>query len=144
MQSNYTEPAPEPESTKHEEQKKLAETLKIEWKQMWKECFNDKVKAEGVSVTNYNTLKVEQGTIIQATKDFKALNFREILDEHLIENPDRHMEPINCVGGWNKFIKTNISKSRSSKKQQGSELNFKEKTSEQRAKKSGRGWLHKA
>ena len=145
MQSNDAEATPKPKSaqTKHEEQKKLVETLKTEWKQMWKEHFDDKVKAEGVSITDYNTLKVEQGTIIQANRDFKALNFREILNEHLVENPDRYVEPSNSVGGWDKFIKTNISKSRASKKRQSSDLDFKEKTAGQQAKKSGRGWLHK-
>ena len=112
MQNNDAKPTPKPEKdqSKNEEQKKLVETLKTEWKQMWNQRFDDKVKAEGVSVTDYNTIKVEQGTIIQATKDFKALNFREILDEHLVENPDRYIEPSNSLGGWNKFIKTNISK----------------------------------
>ena len=72
---------------------------------MWSERFDDKVRAEGVSVSNYTCLRVEQGTIIHATKDFKALNFKEILKEHLVENPDRYIEPSNSIGGWNKFIK---------------------------------------
>jgi hypothetical protein len=47
---------------------------------MKNERFNDKVKAEGVSVANL--LSVEQGTVIHATRDFDALNFKEILEQH--------------------------------------------------------------
>jgi hypothetical protein len=39
------------------------------------ERFDDKTKAEGVSVANYSSLKVERGTVIHATRDFKPLNF---------------------------------------------------------------------
>jgi hypothetical protein len=49
---------------------------------MKNERFNDKVKAEGVSVTNL--LSVEQGTVIHATRDFEALNFKEILEQHKV------------------------------------------------------------
>jgi hypothetical protein len=64
---------------------------------MWSERFDDKVRAEGVSMTNYTCLWVGQETIIDATNDFKALNFKEILKEHLVENPDRHVETNNSL-----------------------------------------------
>jgi len=108
---------------------------------MWTERFDDKTKAEGVSITDYSQLRVEQGTIIHATKDFKALNFREILEERLVEDPDRYIEPSNTVGGWNKFIKTKITSSTSVKRKRAVQY-VAEKPVRQQPKKGGRGWLH--
>ena len=36
-----------------EEQKKLVEKLKVQWKLLWSERFDDKVRAEGVSMSDY-------------------------------------------------------------------------------------------
>ena len=110
---------------------------------MWSERFDDKTKAEGVSIADYTSLKVEQGTIIHATKDFKALNFKEILEQRLVENPDRYIEPSNSVGGWNKFIKTEITNANSSKLPRKRAAQYvPEKPIRQQPKKGGRGWLH--
>ena len=108
---------------------------------MWTERFDDKTKAEGVSITDYSQLRVEQGTIIHATKDFKALNFREILEERLVEDPDRYIEPSNTVGGWNKFIKTNITNCTPRRNKRAASY-VPIKSVGQQPKKSGRGWLH--
>jgi hypothetical protein len=112
---------------------------------MWNERFNDKVRAEGVSVSDYTILRVERGTIIHATRDFKALNFKEILKQQLVEEPDRFIQPDAHVGGWNKFIKTKIT---SHKLQRSKNLasyiteNNPNKLSLRQPKKGGRGWLH--
>ena len=60
-------------------QKQLIEELKAQWKLLWSERFDDRVRAEGVSVNDYAILDVEKGTIIHATKDFKILNLKQIL-----------------------------------------------------------------
>ena len=75
---------------------------------MWNERYNDKIKAEGVSAQNYDLLKVDKGTIIHATRDFKPLNLKEVLEENKIETPDRYISPNPQIGGWNKFVKTNV------------------------------------
>ena len=122
-------------------QKELVEKLKVQWKLLWSERFNDKVRAEGVSVSDYASLSVERGTIIHATRDFKALSFREILEQHLVEDPDRFVQPEVHVGGWNKFIKTEIAGRRpQSDKRVASYVP--EKRGVQQPKKGGRGWLH--
>jgi len=124
-----------------EEQKKLVEELKVQWKLLWSERFNDKVRAEGVSVSDYVSLRVERGTIIHATRDFKALSFKEILEQHLVEDIDRFVQPEVHVGGWNKFIKTEITGRRhQSDKRVASSVP--EKRVVQQPKKGGRGWLH--
>ncbi len=125
-------------ASRHEAQKELVDNLKVEWKLMWDERFDDKTKAEGVSTTDYNALWIERGTIIHATKDYKALNFKEILEKHLVEDPEKYLPPPNSVGGWNKFIKTKIS---SEKKRPLSEKTSSKKAKRQ-PKKGGRGWLH--
>jgi hypothetical protein len=126
--------------SKYEAQKELVEQLKIEWKQLWTERFDDKVRAEGVSVNDYQRLFVEQGTIIHATKDFKALNFKQILDQHKVENPDRYVQPNVDEGGWNKFIKTQVT-GQSVKKQKRAS-SYEAPKPKGQPKKGGRGWLH--
>lgn len=122
-------------------QKELVEKLKVQWKLLWTERFDDKVKAEGISMSNYESLRVERGTIIHATRDFKALSFKEILEQYLVENPDRFVQPDVNIGGWNKFVKTEISNLRP----QGNKRALPDVPKKQAAKqpkKGGRGWLH--
>ncbi len=122
-------------------QKELVETLKVQWKLLWNERFNDKVRAEGVSEKDYEILNVERGTVITATRDFKVLNFKEILEKHLIEQPDRFIQPNVNVGGWNQFVKTHIN----TQKPQRSNRPLREapnKLAPIQSKKSRRGWLH--
>ena len=130
--------------SKAQAQKKLVEELKAQWKLLWSERFEDKVRAEGVSIDEYIALSVEQGTVIHATKDFKALNFKEILQNHLVENPDRYVAPDINVGGWKKFIKTEIKPSNQYRNSCGpisSDKKVRKRTGQQ-SKKGGRGWLH--
>jgi hypothetical protein len=122
-------------------QKETVEKLNAQWKLLWSERFNDKVRAEGVSVNNYESLHVERGTIIHATRDFKALNFKEILEEHMIENPDRFIQPNAEMGGWNKFVKTKIVNHEAKRNKRAMDY-VPKKREVQQPKKGGRGWLH--
>ena len=120
----------------------LVSELKGQWKLMWQERFNDKVKAEGISLSNYTALNIEKGTVIQATRDFKATNFKEILEQHKIENPDRFITPDNSAGGWNKFIKTKITNNKPLKEKHPTTTHNTPAKIGQHHKKGGRGWLH--
>ena len=122
-------------------QKELVEKLKVQWKLLWSERFNDKVRAEGVSVSDYTSLHVERGTIIHATRDFKALNFKEILEKHMVEDYDRFVQPNVDVGGWNKFVKTKIT-GREPQRNKRTLAYVPKKQVVQQPKKGGRGWLH--
>jgi hypothetical protein len=126
-------------------QKKLVEQLKAQWKLMWRERLDDKVRAEGISVGDYTDLRVERGTIIHATRNFKALSFREIVEQHLEEDTDRFVQPDAQVGGWNKFIKTKIT-SRTPRGRVRAAAYFPEnnlnRSEAHQLKKGGRGWLH--
>jgi hypothetical protein len=122
-------------------QKKQVDELKVEWKLMWRERFNDRSRAEGISVANYASLRVEQGTVIHATRDFKALNFKEILEQHMVERPDRFIQPHPNEGGWRKFIKTKIINNDLKNKPIDSISEIKKNVGQQ-PKKNGHGWLH--
>jgi hypothetical protein len=78
---------------------------------------------------------------IHAIKDFKALNFKEILKEHLVENPDRYVEPNNSIGDWNKFIKNNIITTKNGQEKRA-DIYIRAKPVGCQPKKGGRGWLH--
>ena len=128
-----------------EAQKKLVEELKVQWKLLWSERFDDKELAEGVSVNDYSILRVERGTIIHATRNFKALSFKEILEQHMVENPDRFVQPETNVGGWSKFIKKEITNQSLQKRCNRAASYLAEKHDKpvsQQPKKGGRGWLH--
>ena len=123
-------------------QKEFVEELKTEWKMLWQEKHDDKVRAEGVAVKDYNQLFVDKGTVIHATRDFKALNFKEILEEHEVQNAERYIPPSPHFGGWTKFVKLNITSQNMSRKQMA-QLCPEEGKEKQQLKKNGRGWLHK-
>lgn len=129
-----------PEQKTPKKDPEVVEELRAQWKQMWNERFDDKRKAEVISVNDYDTLKIERGTVIHATKDFKVLEFRELLDQHKIENPERYIQPDASAGGWNRFIKTKISNSKTSRK--NLELNCTAKKTGPHVEKCSRGWLH--
>ena len=123
-------------------EKKFVEELKVEWKRLWSERVDDKVRAEGIAIDNYSSLFVDKGTVIHATRDFKALNFKDILEQHEVSNVERYIPPSPHIGGWNKFVKDNIA-TQQRKKRKSSEFFVEEKTEKQQLKKNGRGWLHK-
>jgi hypothetical protein len=123
-------------------QKELVEELKVYWKKLWQERVDDKVRAEGVAAAEYAKLFVEKGTVIHATRDYKALNFKEILEQNQIAEAERYVPPSPQVGGWGKFVKTNIAGQRRQKSKRVL-LYCEEKRMKQQPKKGGRGWLHK-
>jgi hypothetical protein len=121
--------------------KELVDSLKADWKQLWKERMDDKVRAEGIAINDYLSLFVDKGTVVHATRDFKALSFREILDKHQVDNADLYVAPSPSVGGWAKFVKNSIRKQPQSERVQV--YRAEKKKVKQQPKKSGRGWLHK-
>ena len=123
-------------------QKAIVDELKVEWKRLWLERMDDKVRAEGVAIHDYSSLFVDKGTVVHATRDFKALNFKEILEQHQIANADRFIPPRPEIGGWSKFIKHQITSQNHPKKKR-TELYDAPKKEKQQPKKGGRGWLHK-
>jgi hypothetical protein len=127
--------------SKLDARKALIEDLKTQWKLLWSERFDDRVRAEGVSVNDYAILDIEKGTIIHATKDFKILTLRQILEKYLVDNPERYVQPDVHVGGWSKFIKKEIN----AKPKKGSRASayMADKCPPKKSQQSKkRGWLH--
>ncbi|MBS7636759.1 hypothetical protein KEJ37_05435, partial [Candidatus Bathyarchaeota archaeon] len=80
----------------------------MEWASLWKERFDDRVRAEGVSVRDYPLLFMKRGYVIFATRDAKAPSFSEIVD--FWASKGYVYAPHPAVGGWGKFIKTWLKK----------------------------------
>lgn len=118
------------------------EKLKAQWKKLWRERIDDKLKAEGIANEDYPTLFVDKGTVIIATRDFKMLSFKEILELNGVINAEKFISPSPCVGGWGKFIKTFIVGKGSSRRVKSTRHYFEDAKQRQQLKKGGRGWLH--
>ncbi len=127
--------------TNMEERKQLIEDLRMQWKTMWRQRIADRVRAEGIADEDYSSLFVGRGTVIVATRKFKPPDFLEILQEHGLLSFDNQVPPSPLVGGWRKFIKTFLRKSR--RRRSLLDPQKPKRKSGQQLKKGGRGWLHR-
>lgn len=122
--------------------KEFVEEVKKEWKTLWRERIDDKVRAEAIANRDYTVLFVERGTVIFATKKFKLLNLNEIMQMHGILDAERFVPPNPSVGGWGKFIRTVLANQQFSKRKKRAQQYGEGKKEKQQLKKGGRGWLH--
>ena len=90
---------------------------------------------KGAWAANY----VEQGTVIVATRDFRPPDFVEILQKHISSDAEK-LVPNPVVGGWGKFIRTDIRTRRSIPRRRSPSKRAPNKS--RQIKKNGRGWLH--
>lgn len=120
----------------------VVKELKADWKSLWWERIDDKVRAEGIANKDYSRLFVEKGTVIFATRDFKPLSFREILEMHKVVDVNRVVQPSPHVGGWGKFIRTVIANQTRKRRVKETRKYLDSKKKRQHVKKGGRGWLH--
>jgi len=118
-----------------------AEKVKEEWRLLWRGRIDDKVRAEGVADRSFSLLAVDRGTVIVATRDFKALNLKEILRSYNVQNVEQIAGPNPSEGGWAKFAKTVLNKQTRAQKFKAEALPERRRKNIQ-LKKGGRGWLH--
>jgi len=123
----------------HEE---IISELKTQWKTLWKDRIDDGIRAEGIAKEDYSMLFIEKGTVIFATRDFKAENLKEILELHGIHKIDRIIPPNPHAGGWSKFIRTAIKNQRITGQRTQAYQRTKDKKQNQQLKRGGKGWLH--
>ena len=90
--------------------KEFVDELRTDWKALWQNRHEDRVRAEGIAKQDYSKLFVEQGTVIKATRDFKPIKFFDIVKEYLELDAEKVVPPNATVGGWGKFIRNNIKK----------------------------------
>ena len=119
----------------------VVEEVKGQWKRMWQDRVDDHVRAEGVASEDYDKLFVERGTVVLATRDFKLLALKDILEQHKVLDAERFVPPSPSVGGWGKFVRTYVRSGRAAYIMRVRELVLEEKRPQQ-LKKGGRGWLH--
>lgn len=124
------------------DEKKVVEELKTEWKRLWTERIDDRVRAEGVANNDFSGLFVERGTVILATRNFKLLSFMDVLERHGIVDASRHVAPDYRVGGWGKFIRSTVAGQRLNSRIRRAASYLSEKVEKQQLKKGGRGWVH--
>ena len=120
--------------------KEFVDELRGQWKSLWRNRIDDKVRAEGIANQDYSNLFVEQGTVIVATRDFKPPDFVEILQRHVTSDAETLVPPTPAVGGWGKFIRSAISKRKSVARRRAPPEPDRKR--DQQLKKGGRGWLH--
>lgn len=125
----------------HKAREQIFGEVKKEWRLLWRDRIDDKVRAEGIANREYSLLFVEPATVIVATRDFKPLDLKEILHLHEIQNCEQIVPPHPSVGGWGKFSRDVISKQRRARRwndptpRRSHEKNL-------QLKKDGKGWLH--
>lgn len=125
------------------EWKQFVDEIRAQWKTLWRERIDDKIKAEGIASRDYSMLFVEQGLVVTATRDFKPPEFLEILERHMSpETISTVVPPHPFVGGWRKFIKNSISKPKQFTKRGRSIPSKPRGKDQQQPKSSGKGWLH--
>jgi len=124
--------------------REFIEDLRTQWKSLWKERYDDKVKAEGIASRNYPSLLVERGTVIIATRNFKFLDFQEILKFYGFNSQEiQRFFPNPHTGGWGKFIKETIRKQTTRQRISAEKAGKQARNSKKLpAKKGGRGWIH--
>ncbi len=125
--------------------KGFVDELKQQWRLLWRQRIDDKVRAEGISSKDFDLLFVDRGTVIVATRCYKQLDFKEILEEY--EAPYdvkvKQETPLPSVGGWRKFGRQMAASNRRRKQRSGSwPLDDGGKRKRQQLKNGGRGWLH--
>jgi hypothetical protein len=122
------------------ELKEFVDELRTDWRHLWRNRLDDKVRAEGIAYQDYSKLFVERGTVIMATRDFKPLEFFDIVKVYLGFDAEKAVPPNSTVGGWGKFIRNKIRKQKNTTRRFSPPKPTPKKGQQQ--KKGGRGWLH--
>jgi len=129
------------ESSDHIQREEFRRKLKDEWTLMWSERYDDRVKAEGVAVQDYPLIFMDRGFVIFASRNVKTPSFYDIVDfwasQGLVYSPNP------SIGGWGKFIRTELRKTAHSRARSFDNDMLKCKNGKQQLKKGGRGWLHR-
>jgi hypothetical protein len=120
--------------------KEFVDELRGEWKLLWRDRIDDRVRAEGIANQVYSRLFVERGTVIVATRDYKPPDFVEILKKHISSDAEKLVPPNPAVGGWGKFMRSVFRKTRGQTRRPAPPEP--ERREDQQLKKGGRGWLH--
>ena len=123
------------------EVKEFVDELRDQWRDLWLNRIDDKVRAEGIAKQDYSKLLIERGTVITATRDYRPLDFFDIVRDYLGYDTEKAVPPNSTVGGWGKFIRSNIQKKKTTTRRRYFPTKPTRKKGQQQ-KKGGKGWLH--
>jgi len=115
--------------------------VKEEWRLLWRERFDDRVRAEGVAVRDYPLVLMDRGCVIFASRDAKAPSFSEVVDFWASQGCIYAPDP--AVGGWGKFVRNFIIRRSERRRIMESAKPSNGSCKKQQLKKGGRGWLHR-
>jgi hypothetical protein len=127
--------------TTRDESDEFRRRLKEEWRRLWRERFDDKVRAEGVASHDYPLVFTDRGHVIFATRGTRAPSFSDIIEYWKAHG--RVYSPDLSVGGWGKFLRTELKKLVHNRAGMFEVDHTKVERSKQQLKKGGRDWLHK-
>jgi hypothetical protein len=123
----------------------LFKQLKSEWRAMWLERFDDRIAAEGVAVQDYSLLSLGRGTVVVATRSYKAPDFREILEEQRkvlgVARVSGYEHP--SVGDWGKYVRSNFGGQSLPRRRRVAEFVIAGSGKSLQKKKGGRCWVHR-
>jgi hypothetical protein len=118
-----------------------------QWRAMWGERIDDKVRAEGIARGEYPLLGLDRGTVVVATRKCRMPDFYEVLERRRkllgIDADAGYANP--SVGGWKKFANTTLKvqpRFRSGRTR-GLPQPDESARMQQQKKKGGRGWIHR-
>jgi len=114
--------------------------LKEQWELVWKERYDDRMRAEGIVIRDYPLLFMDRGYVIFASRGVKTPVFSEIVEYWASQG--RVYSPDPAVGGWGKFIRTELKNAVHSRARSFVVSQSICKKGKQHLKKGGRGWLH--
>lgn len=140
-EANWLRKCMEEQKVATDNMKEFVDELRTDWKNLWRNRVEDKVRAEGIAKHDYSKLFVEQGTVIMATRDFKPLEFFDIVKEYLELDTEKVIPPNSTIGGWGKFIRTNIRNQKTTTRANRYVPPKKTPKKAQQQKRGGRGWL---
>jgi hypothetical protein len=123
--------------------------LRAQWKALWDEKVEDRVRAEGIAKTDFSMLFIDKGTVIFATRNFSMPSLRNILKAHgLIDAEDKVFSNPH-TGGWGKFVRDVLASPESNKGRSSRQRRFsvireelEKSKKKQQLRKGGKGWLH--
>jgi hypothetical protein len=120
--------------------KEFVDELRGQWKLLWRNRIDDRVRAEGIANQDYAKLFVDKGTVIIATRDYKPPDLIDILQQHISSDAENLVPPNPTVGGWGKFVRSVLNKQKGLTRRPSPPKPERKKG--QQLKKGGRGWLH--
>ena len=128
------------EGKTREEQDEFRRRLKEEWRLIWWERFDDRLRAEGVAVRDYPLLFTDRGHVVFASRDAKTLVFSEIVKVWVSQGCMYAPDPSDS--GWGKFIRTELKKPCGLRAEMHRKGQLRLNGGKRQLKKGGRGWLH--